>query len=87
MKNSVRWSVIVSKETDVSLRTFLAHQGLRKGALSKFVEEAVRWRVLDRAVAEAKAKNANASEAELAEAINDAVSAIRADGFKTNNAA
>ena len=55
MENVVRWSLVVSKETDISLRTYLARLGLKKGALSKFVEEAVRWRVLDRAVAETKA--------------------------------
>lgn len=87
MKSSVRWSVIVSKETDISLRTFLARQGARKGDLSKFVEEAVRWRVLDRAVAETKAKNAGVSEKKLSEAIEDALTDIRAERFKRNAAA
>ena len=64
MENTVRWSVVVSKDTDISLRTFLAQHGMRKGDLSKFVEEAVRWRVLDRAVAKTKAKNAHVSAEE-----------------------
>jgi len=82
MENAVRWSLVVSKETDVSLRTFLAQQGMRKGDLSKFVEEAVRWRVLDQAVAKAKAKNAHVPAAELDAAIDEAVAASRAERLK-----
>ena len=82
MEDSVRWSLIVSKDTDISLRTFLAQQGMRKGDLSKFVEEAVRWRVLDRVVAETKAKNAHVPAAELEAAIDEAVHTIRAERFK-----
>src|SRR6185437_9620675 len=48
--NPVRWTVRVSKETDVAVRTFLAQRGMKKGDLAKFVEEAVRWRVLDQTV-------------------------------------
>ena len=82
MENTVRWSLIVSKDTDISLRTFLAQQGMRKGDLSKFVEEAVRWRVLDRVVAETKAKNARVSAKVLESAIDEAVHAVRAEHFK-----
>ena len=41
----VRWTVKVSKDTDVSLRTFLAQRGLKKGDLSKFIERAVQKEV------------------------------------------
>ena len=82
MENSVRWSLIVSKETDMSLRTYLAHQGSRKGDLSKFVEEAVRWRVLDKVVQAAKAQNAQVSGAELESVIDEAVRDVRAERFK-----
>jgi hypothetical protein len=37
---------------------------MRKGDLSKFVEDAVRWRVLERTVAETKAANAGVSQEE-----------------------
>jgi hypothetical protein len=82
MKETVRWSVVVDKETDLSLRTFLAQRGTRKGDISKFVEEAVRWRVLDRAVTETKAKNSHVSPKELEAAISEAVHAVRAERFK-----
>ena len=78
MENTVRWSLVVSRDTDISLRTFLAQQGMRKGDLSKFVEDAVRWRVLDRVVTETKNKNAHVSTKKLEAAIDKAVHAVRA---------
>lgn len=41
----IRWTLSVSRETDIALRTWLAGNGLRKGDLSRFVEEAVRERL------------------------------------------
>jgi hypothetical protein len=41
----VRWNIKISKDTDIAVRSFLARAGFKKGDLSKFVEEAVRWRV------------------------------------------
>ncbi len=81
MENTVRWSLVVSKETDSSLRMFLAQQGHKKGDLSKFVEEAVRWRVLDKVVQAAKAQNTQVSPEELENAIDEAVQAVRAERF------
>lgn len=78
MEDTVRWSLVVSRDTDVSLRTFLAQQGMRKGDLSKFVEDAVRWRVLDRVVTETKNKNAGVSTKKLEAAVDKAVQAVRA---------
>ena len=42
MEEAVRWNIKVSRETDLTLRTFLGAQGAKKGDLSKFIEEAVR---------------------------------------------
>jgi hypothetical protein len=78
---SIRWTVKVSKDTDVSLRTFLAQRGGKKGDLSKFIEEAVRWRVLEQTVAETKARNANAPLREIELAIDEALAAVRAERF------
>ena len=52
-EQAVRWSVKVSKDTDLTLRTFQGTQEMKKGDLSRFIEEAVRWRVLQRTVDEA----------------------------------
>lgn len=81
MENAVRWSLVVSKETDISLRTYLARLGLKKGSLSKFVEEAVRWRVLDRVVTETKAHNAAIAPTELDGIISGEVQSVRRDRF------
>ena len=56
---TTRWTVSVSKETDISVRSFLAQRGMKKGDLSKFIEEAVKWRVLDQTIAEARGKFAD----------------------------
>ena len=81
MDESIRWTVKVSKDTDVSLRTFLAQRGGKKGDLSKFIEDAVRWRVLEQTVAETKARNANRSLREIESAVDEAVAAVRAERF------
>jgi hypothetical protein len=54
--DTTRWTVSVSKETDIAVRSFLAQRGMKKGGLSKFIEGAVKWRVLDQTMAEAQSK-------------------------------
>lgn len=39
--NTTRWTVTVSKNTDIAVRSLLAQRGLKKGDLSKFIEDAV----------------------------------------------
>jgi Ribbon-helix-helix domain len=79
--DSIRWTVKVSKDTDVAVRTFLAQRGLKKGDLSKFIEDAVRWRVYDETVRETRAQNANLPPEEIEAAIDEAVAAVRAERF------
>jgi hypothetical protein len=79
MDESTRWTVKVSKETDVTLRTYLAQSGLRKGDLSKFVEEAVRWRVLDRTAAGVRERLGKTDPGELQALIDDAVRKVRSE--------
>jgi len=79
MEDTVRWTVKVSRETDTALRTYLAQRGMKKGDISKFVEEAVRWRVLDRVVSEVKTRNAGVSVRKIQAAVDDALAAVRAE--------
>ena len=79
MEDAVRWNVKVSKETDLTVRTFLGSQGARKGDLSKFIEEAVRWRVFHRTIQDIKARNADTNPDELQSIIDDAVREVRDD--------
>jgi hypothetical protein len=77
MEEAVRWNIKVSKETDLALRTFLGAQGMKKGELSKFIEEAVRWRVFHRTVQDIKTRNAKTDPGELQRIVDDAVREIR----------
>ncbi|MGB9465644.1 MAG: ribbon-helix-helix domain-containing protein [Candidatus Acidiferrum sp.] len=79
MEEAVRWSIKVSRETDLTLRTYLGARGMKKGDLSKFIEEAVRWRILSRTVRDIKARNANANVNELQATIDAAVREVRAE--------
>ena len=73
-----RWNLVVSEKTDRAVRTFLARTGGRKGDLSKFVDEAVRRRVLDLTVADIKARNAGDDQQELLDLIDAEADAVRA---------
>jgi hypothetical protein len=74
----VRWSLKVSLETDIELRTYLAQQGMRKGDLSKFVEQAVRRDIFARTLDEVHAQNRDVDSETLEVAIAAALAAQRA---------
>ncbi|MBI2570689.1 MAG: ribbon-helix-helix domain-containing protein [Candidatus Schekmanbacteria bacterium] len=72
--STVRWNIAVATELDQSVRMFIAAQGGgHKGDLSRFIEEAVRTYLLDRAVEQAKAATAGMSEADVTDLIDEAV--------------
>jgi hypothetical protein len=77
---TTRCTVSVSKDTDIVVRSFLAQRGLKKGDLSKFIEEAVRWRVLDRTMAEVRSGFADMTPEALGTVIDKAVAAAREAG-------
>jgi hypothetical protein len=78
-EEAVRWNVKVSKETDLTLRTYLGSQGMKKGDLSKFIEEAVRWRMFHHTLQEIKAQNTDTDPDELQGLIDDSVREVRAE--------
>ena len=78
-EQAVRWNIKVSKETDLSLRTFLGAQGMKKGDLSRFIEDAVRWRVFHRTVQDIKVRNANIDPDEVQRIVDEAVRDVRAE--------
>ena len=79
MTGAVRWTIKVSPETDLSLRGFLSAQGMKKGDLSRFVEDAVRWRMLDRAVQAVKDRNQDLPSEMIEAMIDEAVHEVRAE--------
>lgn len=68
-----RWSLVVSEDTDQSVRVYLASKGGRKGDLSRFIEEAVRAHLFDLSAKQAKEANADISENDLSSIVNEAV--------------
>lgn len=78
--NTTRWTVSVSKDTDSAVRSLLAERGMKKGDLSKFIEEAVKWRVLDQTMAEARGKFADLPADELDLLLEEAVTSTRRRG-------
>jgi hypothetical protein len=83
MAETVRWSLHISRNADTALRAYLERRGFEHRDLSKFVEDAVRWRLLDEAVAETKAANAAIPPEEIEAAIEEAVQAVRAERFRS----
>ena len=83
MAETVRWSLHISKNADTALRACLERRGVEHRDVSKFVEDAVRWRLLDEAVAETKAANAAIPPEEIEAAIEEAVQAVRAERFRS----
>ena len=74
MADITRWNIAVSTDTDQAVRLFLAGQGRgRKGDLSRFIEEAVRTHIFERAAEQAKAATADTGEADLNAIVAEAV--------------
>jgi hypothetical protein len=78
-EQAVRWSIKVSKDTDLTLRTFLGAQGMKKGDLSKFIEDAVRRRVLQCTVQDIRARNDHADPDEIQRIVDEAFNEVRAE--------
>jgi hypothetical protein len=52
---------------------------MKKGDLSKFIEEAVRWRVFQKTVEDIKARNADSDPDEIQRIVDEAVAEVRAE--------
>jgi hypothetical protein len=75
---TTRLTISWSKQADLALRSFLGAQGMKKGDISKFIEEAVRWRIFHQTVREVRKAFADVSPDELQKMIDEGVEAIRA---------
>lgn len=73
-----RWNLSISDETDRVVRTFLARSGGRQDDLSRFVDDAVRRRVLDLTVRDVKDRNVRYDQQDLLDLIDEEVDAARA---------
>jgi hypothetical protein len=85
MPGAVRWTIKVSLETDLSLRTYLGARGMRKGDLSKFVEDAVRWRMLDSRVDELRDRFQEAPGSRVDLELDEALREVRRKGPRSRS--
>ncbi|HEX3884970.1 MAG TPA: ribbon-helix-helix domain-containing protein [Stellaceae bacterium] len=82
MSDLTRWTVVVSKDTDVAVRSYLAEHGGKKGDLSKFIENAVQKEVLRATIRDIQDRNADIPGEELQQLIDDACAAVRVEFWK-----
>ena len=76
---ATRLTISWSKDTDLALRSFLGARGLKKGALSAFIEDAVRWRLFEQTVETIKDRNAGTDSDALMALIDETVRDVRAE--------
>jgi Ribbon-helix-helix domain len=74
---ATRLTISWSKDTDLALRSHLGSQGLKKGAISEFIENAVKWRLFHQTVSETRQAFASVPAAELDNLLNEAVQSVR----------
>jgi len=77
-----RLTITWSRQADLALRSYLGSQGMKKGDLSKFIEEAVRWRIFHQTVEQARQAFADVPLVELQKMIDDAVDEVRAKRYR-----
>ena len=78
-----RWTVVVSKETDVAVRGLLAQRGLKKGDLSKFIEQAANWWVFDQTLGKVRSKFSDLTPDAAEDLITEACAAARIETLRT----
>jgi hypothetical protein len=81
-ESTTRLTITWSKETDLILRSFIGAHGLKKGALSKFIEEAVRWRVFHQTVDTVRQRFSDVPTDRLQKEIDEAVETVRAERYR-----
>ena len=77
----IRWNLVISEQTNIAVRSFLAQRGFKKGDLSNFVEDAVRWRVFDQTINQARAGFDSTKPNEANNLLDEALAQVRRDGI------
>ena len=72
-----RLSLVISDETNRSLRRFLGQKGSKKGDLSKFVEDAVKTRIFELTVKHVQNRNTQYDQQDIMDTVDDAVKWVR----------
>ena len=74
-----RWNVVVSEDTDRTVRNYLARTGDKEGDLSHFVDRAVRQAIFWETVETIQERNRRLSAEEAQALADEAVAQARAD--------
>ncbi|MCY3688722.1 MAG: hypothetical protein OXI17_09415 [Gammaproteobacteria bacterium] len=73
-----RWNLVISDDTDRSVRSYLARTGGKKGDLSRFVDRAVRQAIFWETLESVWERNKGLSPAEAQALADEAVTQVRA---------
>jgi len=77
-RETTRWTLTVSKDTDSAVRALLEETERQGTDLSAFVEEAVRWRLFDRTLAEVRGRFSDLEPEALQDLIDETIASVRA---------
>ena len=77
MNEQARWSLKVSRDTDIALRTHLAARGGKKGDLSRYVEEAVNLQMLRETVQQIWERNKDLDPDEVQKLVDEELAEVR----------
>ena len=77
MAELARWSLKVSRQTDIALRTLLATRGGKKGDLSRFIEDAVNREVLREMAQDIRVRNTDLQPNEIMRLVDEETSLVR----------
>jgi uncharacterized protein YpiB (UPF0302 family) len=69
----VRWSLTIPESTDIALRTYLAGNGMKKGDISQFVDQAVQRQLAELIVDRVKSRNQQYDQATILSDIDEAL--------------
>ncbi|QNG49081.1 hypothetical protein H3V42_16435 [Sphingobium yanoikuyae] len=77
MAELARWSLKVSRQTDIALRTLLATRGGKKGDLSRFIEDAVNREALRQMAQDIRVRNTDLQPDEIMRLVYEETSLVR----------
>ncbi|MGA3327101.1 MAG: ribbon-helix-helix domain-containing protein [Terriglobia bacterium] len=78
---TTRLTISWSKQADLALRSFLGARGVKKGDISRFIKEAVRWRIFHQTVTEAREAFVDVPPDEIQKMIDEGVEDVRAKRY------
>ena len=82
LNETTRLTITWSRQVDLALRSYLGAQGMKKGDISKFIEEAVRWRIFHQTIRQTRKAFTDVSPDELQHIIDEAIDDVRTKRYR-----